>query len=877
MIRSLALSLFLLFSKSLTAQVGHYYVSHYAHSDQATALSFDIAQDPNGFLYTATRTGLKQFDGRTWRTIKSASATYTLCTDAEGNVYAAGENGIGIVTTTLDFSLAVTPLYSRKNIDFFESLLTKERIIFISEQVLTAINTTTKKADTLSLPTGEEGFATLFELFGIAYTSTLSGNTYKIDELKLSKTDLRTESPVVFSAGYNDNYVLLTSNQELYLFAKNGLKKIQLEDAAYIQSSVIVNGAWVNQQLIALGTLHGGVVFVNPNTGKTEEIINYFSGLPDNEIFCMKRDAEGNIWVGHEYGYSCIAPGLPFRTFNHYAGLQGNVLSARSFQGKLYVGTSVGLFVLEKENQYGEEVFYVDGKKALKAGNESIIQPQQESKKKGFFRFLKRKTTQANSETNTTAKEQAPTTGKIRQTRKVIIGSTYAFKKIEGISSKVDKIEVDKGYLYVAGLAGLFKVEASKATLLVQEPIEVLIRSEQNNLIGATNNNRIFSSKGSEQTIYKDDLHDEISSITEQGENLWITGTKTIYQLQVNGSVQSFPFTNPTHDQTASIQHNNSAVFVNSFGFYTVANGAVRVIDSLGKPSQFFATEGTLLYKHNDEWKSMGATVDTKNFKYLNIFSNIRHIEIDAQSKTLWIVTNNNELYRFYTDRIVPKTADYPLLVRSVHNSQNYFQPNQSVYKVEQSEGELMIEIVQATFTSGQGAQYRFRLEGLEEDKWSDWSGTNQLSFPYLPLGKYVLKLQTRDVLGNVNEMKPIELVVEPPFWKTPWFYAMQFSIFAVLVVLSIRLQALNKRYRFLAQLLSALTIVLLITSIQTTFTTYLTTSSPAIDFTIQVGIALLVLPVESFLRKFMFNSGTSNKLSRFISPTLKRKESEQL
>lgn len=856
-------------------------MSHYSSEHQGNTLSFDMAQDANGLMYFATRTGLKQFDGRNWRSIKNSPIIYTVSVADNGNVVAAGEGFIGLVTVAADFSLELKPIIAEVGVDFFESISSKGSLFFVSEKKIIVFNSASGKTQQLKLPKGHEGFANLFELFGSAYVHTFDGTLYKIEGEKLLPADLKLNSPISFTAGLNKQYFIVTEDQEVILFdAEKGMKTIQLSDEKYLRSGVIVSGVWVSQKLIALGTLNGGVIFVDPATGKTEEIINYYSGLPDNEVFCMKRDAEGNVWVGHEYGYSCISPNLPFRSFNHYEGLRGNILCAKTFSNKVYVGTSVGLFVLEKQDQYGEEIYFVEKKTAVKGSGAPVVsakETEQESKKRGFLRFRKKKEEEKPAELAKVEEKPSPTVTRIRQTRKILLGTTYSFKRVEGIDSKVERLISYNQRLYASGLAGLFEIANGKATPLVQEPVEVVAATQQHGIVGETYQSRVFAlSSANAQSTLIEDLHDDISSVVEDEKGtLWIAGTKNIYQFLEGKPVGTFSYSNPSLDRTEGMNLRGNALFVNSNGFYTISNGAVRVIDSLGKPSQFFATGNNLWYRRNETWRCLGSFQDHENLEYLNVFADLRYVEAEEQTETLWIVTKNNELFKFYSNRLVPQSTIYPLTIRSVRNQQQFFDPGLPFYKLEQHEGELTIEAVQATFGSQHGAQYRFTLEGLESSAWSEWSDNNQISFPFLPLGTYTLKLQTRDLLGKINELKPIRLKIEPPFWKTPWFYAMEFAVFSVLVVLSIRLQSMDNRYRVIAQVLSMLTIVLLITLIQAAFSTYLVTTSPVIDFGIQVGVAFVVLPVEIFLRKVMFSTSENNKLYQIINPSLKKQTKE--
>ncbi len=89
---------------------------------------------------------------------------------------------------------------------------------------------------------------------------------------------------------------------------------------------------------------------------ENREIINYNTGLPDNEIFTPMVDKSQGIWAAHEYGFTRVSPYLPYRSFGHYPGLAGNLLCATSFHGKVYVGTSLGLYRLEREDVYDEIV-----------------------------------------------------------------------------------------------------------------------------------------------------------------------------------------------------------------------------------------------------------------------------------------------------------------------------------------------------------------------------------------------------------------------------------------------------------------------------------------------------------------------------------------
>ena len=176
--------------------------------------------------------------------------------------------------------------------------------------------------------------------------------------------------------------------------------------------------------------------------------------------------------------------------------------------------------------------------------------------------------------------------------------------------------------------------------------------------------------------------------------------------------------------------------------------------------------------------------------------------------------------------------------------------------KVSQLESSLNFEFFQPDYVSVEALEYRYQVKGLTNN-WSRWSANNnQVNFSYLPPGQYQLEVQSKNLMGKISEVELIKIEVLPPYWKQPWFYASEFVVFGILVFLSLKLGAANARYRYLSRLLSLLTIILLIQFIQTVVASQITIkSSPVIDFFIQVFIALLILPIESYLRKFMLRT----------------------
>lgn len=272
-----------------------------------------------------------------------------------------------------------------------------------------------------------------------------------------------------------------------------------------------------------------------------------------------------------------------------------------------------------------------------------------------------------------------------------------------------------------------------------------------------------------------------------------------------------------------------------------------------------------------------GQTPGQSNLRLLNLFRDLRFITSDQNSENLWLITGHNELYKFFGEKFTPYEIGYPIILKSIRNA-NQKVSRRGTLQFDQEKSSVTFEVVLPDYLSSQSIEYRYQLMGLEKS-WSEWSSSyNIVDFPYLPSGDYSLMVQAKDIFGNVKDLQPVLFEVLSPYWKRPWFYALEFILFASLVLLSFRL---STRYRVISRLLSLLTIILLIQFIQTVIgETFETRASPVMDFFMQVLVALLILPVEGYLRNLLLRSfDTDSILHRFIAakqnPLNREKQSE--
>jgi hypothetical protein len=903
---------FVAFYSTVFCQSGNYFLTHYSPSEERfDYLCFDMAQDAKGVMYYATKAGIMEFDGRDWELLPGKAAVYSLQITPEGEIYWAGAKGFGKIGTDKHGFQEVIILSDSSASTAFQTLIVKDRIYFLTEEVIYIYNPASGSTETIKPLSKGESFLKLFELFGVPFVNSDNG-IFKVADNKLTPSGLNLSEDIVFASRLEDAYVFGTSSNRIYSCGEDlKFTQVALQDQAYVDASAIVSGTWLNRQLLALGTLRGGVIFINPINGVTQEITNYSTGLPDNEVFYLAKDINQNVWAAHDYGFTRIAPFMPLRSFNHYSGIQGNLLCSFSFNNDLYVGTSLGLFKLEQVDVYDEFVYYVDvpvksaAKKPISKTATPVkteepkqeVKPAVDSKKGGLFGFLKKnkKSTDKASpvdtkatDTATTAQEEpqqdeAPKYRRERRSQRTLRSSQYEFKRVQGIDSKITHLVRVQNKLLASGVGGLYEVTQLSSKKIMDEPIRFLYApTNKDFVIVSTYNDEVrtlrFVGNTIENSSLFNSLDDQIHFVFENGEReLWLCGIDKIYRLEVKGSdvrhKQTIPVVQRNTDKTIGSVLNGNILLTNADGFFALdrQKGTVNKIDSLPAPTQYFANGGGLIYRDLHGWKFLGDRKTDVGYELLNVFNDIRFISPDSKPENLWLISGGNELYKFYGERIAPFEKEFPLFLKSIINQDKKIVNLKEIH-MDQEHSDVVFKVVQPDYINPDGIEFRYMLSGMNPT-WSEWSSkNNEIPFHYLPTGDYKLQVQAKNIFGKITELQPITFEVMPPYWKQPWFYAMEFSVFAMLVLLSFRL---STRFRIVSRLLSLLTIILLIEFIQTAIGATLSISgSPVIEFLIQVVVALLVLPVEGYLRNVMLRSlDSSHKFYQYIVPGFKTKE----
>ena len=856
MIRLLTVLFYLFLIIPTLAQEGDYFLSHFSHpglnNDHEV---FDLEQDENGIFYMAHKSGIFIFNGQTWDNIPFSTSVFAI--ERIGNeMYTAGPSGFNRFAKNDDYEWEFFPLHEH---DLVKDILrmvavdgtlygmsTTSLYTFDLDSGETHIYSAPGSAEFVNLTTFEDEVLVL-DANGLAYG--IEGRQLQPTRKKIAANKLR----FVNRQGESDNYIVGTVDNEIFLY-RNGFREIlndflDTKDREYLSQSEITSGQWVNDSLAAVSTLKGGVVFINPyarGKRKVQNIVNYQNDLPDNEVFALKLDNNGALWVIHEKGFTRIATEYPFRRYDHFAGLEGKLQNAYSHNGVLYVGSSQGLFYLK------ETAVYEKGQERYT----TWITEESDSERKGFFNrlFSAKKT-----KTTRKARQAVRTTRKFHSVK-------HEFHDLDPINSKVFHMATVNGDLYAAGLDGLFRIENEKVNRLTDLPIKYFHYSPwRNKIFAVTYDGDIIGlvpGKGasSEEYLYTDVL-DPIHYIFEnkRGE-IFLTGIHTLYLDKRGEELLRIPFENPFYEETFGVIQEDSVYLINESGVYHVNTdeGSTERIHGIDSPERLLRGAGDRIWMLGKSgWKAPGKQFGETSFRHLLAFDRIRFISETSDQRGLWVITENgvddNALYQLLPQNAANWYQPNTLFLEEINTSDGKHSPHGRIV-LDQEESNVNFVFRQPDYSGIMDTEYMYELSG-EMEEISEWGAQNyNAKFSYLPAGEYRLRVKSRNALGQVSQLSDISFKVLAPYWKRTWFYALEFAIIALMLLISMRMKAMGYKYRLVSRLLALLTLITIIELIQALAESkFETETSPVFGFIIQVLMAIMILPVEEILRKYIF------------------------
>lgn len=770
------------------AQDGHVFISNFPlDKSEIDSRVVSIDFDENGIAYMGGRKGLAIFNGVDWEQLKMVpkEVNELKYDTAFKRMYIGFKDEIGVLEKDQkgSFNYLEIKNFKQSGLIFSKVYLTNDKVYFYSEKQVWILNKHNSEIIDSVMSKEDSGFLGIIKRKESVYVNLKSKGFHRIEGARLvpisTRSDLKN-SRILFSTAYNNRKILFgTDKNKIYLF--DGKSFAQFNDKTgisdFLQENILWDGINFSGKYFAVTTLTGGCAIIDKNYGKIVSVINYQTGLPDDEIYTIARDVNNGLWLAHEHGVSHCDPGLPLKYFSTYPGLRGNINDLLVMKGILYAATSEGVYQLKKVSSSGR------------------------TDRSGL-----RKTNSKN----------APS-------KKVYIQQslTHQFEKIPGLNDKCKSIfKFDKDLLALTNY-GIYEISENEAipvkTNFYPNDIHVC---EDTNLVYVAALDGVYELEYKYNTKRKtkhwtnkrilSGVQGQVYSIAQGKDGMLFLGLDSkalvskVLKYGRYSRVVELPLTKPTFEPINIIKYNQEVYFAQSNGVFIYNDHKKQVFahntqSVTSKNLQYITEKENNWIKEDEKWKSVIKPLIGNSISLLSLFEDIRNIYTDDYG-AIWIVTGNNDLLKLPSKSVRKTEYTFQLAINSIvdHNHQNY---NISKAHIP-SNSSVQINLSAPFYLRPEEVHFQYRFAVHRNQGWSDWSKNSRIELSSLNSGRHEINVRARNALNQISNEEKLIVRVLKPWWQTQSFIIGGVISFLALVglVFYITHRSLLRKKRILEQ-----------------------------------------------------------------------------
>ncbi|MGD2085925.1 MAG: response regulator [Candidatus Aminicenantes bacterium] len=702
-----------------------------------------VLQDKRGIIYVANHSGLKEFDGISWRQISVPNfVVRSMAMDNTGTIYVGGRDEIGFLAPDSDGTLHYVSLLehlddSERNFGNVGRIhSTKGGIYFRTSKFIFRWNPNSKDIKICKPDKPGDSFKASFICKEKLFIRQENVGLMKMDIgtdwlIRVPGGDAFAKKKIYMMAPYEKN-VMLMGTRENGFYKYDGSKAVPFTTGAdnYLKEKKLSHGIRLSSGDFALATLFGGLVIID-SRGKLKEIFNKAYGLQDDYVNYVFEDFQGNLWLAMNQGISKIEYASPFSFYDDRSNLHGLVQSVVKHGKYLYAGTDKGLYSL---------------------------------------------------------------------------ASSQRFRLAAGISSNCWSLLSIAGSLLTATTDGVFQVENDDKRRVIENRSYVLFHSpKETNRVWVGTRQGLVSlyckdSKWTEERKFKNITLDIETLVEDKKGNLWL-GTQTRGVLKVDLS------DNKENDNPVVTQYYTShglptgwvrvfmaaghVMFATNKGIYRFDESKKIFIPDFTLGEEFAgAPQGKWTFcimedKNKNIWLYSEAGIiqviprtDQTFFLNKKPFLGIPKTQVntiypDPDGNITWFACNDG-LFRYDTRVKKNYNLDFSTFIRKVLVNKELvfdgYQHKEFFPVIDYKDRNLRFEFAAPFFEAETRIQYQCFLEGYEKD-WSAFSSETWKDYTNLDNGIYTFRVRAQNVYENLSKEAVFKFRILPPWTKTWWAY----------------------------------------------------------------------------------------------------------
>ena len=715
-----------------------------------------MVQDKYGYLWIGTLGGLSRYDGKnftsyTVRDNMSNNIVNALDIDAAGNIWIGGPKGASsfdgktfkhYIFQAPEKPLANTVSEIKVAADGKVWCRAGGKLFYITNGATRAFALPGNRNDVSAiLPDGKEVWAACNN--GTLYRYANG----KWDSLQFNEPELPGIPHVYKIFKDSKSRIWLTTNGGLYRATDSAIQVVTINRQPVYGLPVLYSITEDKKGGLWLGTNNGAVYFKDSSFS----YYNKRNGLTDNNIFSILNDREGNIWFASDGQGVFRFSGSQFTLLDESMGLpSGQVTSIAATHGRLYLGTyDAGLYAYENGQVYAAPM----PEKPAPAITSICI-------RNGYEIWL-------------------GTRGSGLWKYDGVHFQSFTYPTIH--SNFISALYTDaQGRLWVGFNNGAmyYEDEVFYSVPVKQVPVMAFISLSTDSILMALNDGineglKLYHN-GNLLPFVTHAAPDSAFAqcFTKNGPQLWI-GTSDngviCYDLE---SHRSFTInkSNGLHSDFIYniITDNDGNIWAGTgYGIHKISmQKGLPIIKFYGRSNGITGMESNhnAVFKMPDGSIWFGTTNGAVHYNPKAKISNPEPISVALQSIKVFGENISDTSYYDSTDQW--NKVPYNLHLPPAKNNITFTFQGISLSGMEQ-------------------VKYRYRIEGLDE-KWTEWSAMNTITYSAMPPGRYTLHVEC--MAGDATQLRELiyPFTIITPFHKTGWF---KFIIVLGCILLGITLQ----------------------------------------------------------------------------------------
>tara|TARA_B100001057_G_scaffold101444_1_gene98541 strand:+ start:240 stop:3488 length:3249 start_codon:yes stop_codon:yes gene_type:complete len=523
-----------------------------------------------------------------------------------------------------------------------------------------------------------------------------------------------------------------------------------------------------------------GILILNSNL-EIVNLINESDGLLSSQITSMFIDENDGMFITNLLSSAKIDFDNSLTEFDRSAGVKGVVTKIKRIDDELFFSTTEDIFSLKPNNDPFEnasinEIGLDDYVRDFNSFNNSIVS----TNNYGVIEYNDKSTKKVISDRDINLPIQSKLDKNILIVAHPSDGIVLLKKNKNGILKEFNKSKPasDVGVLGFRELKpGSLYVEASdgEGSFIAEYDFKGNFKYKR---LLTPENDSIYKSLNLPKTlIFNSDLEDYFFEPTL---SIFNTGVGYLVFDLIETKIYRFD----ENLNLTPLDKNMSEIFEKgiNFNYFNVMNGIDQFTDLNDQTGNnwFLTGAGMLEVKFNQ------STYEVLNlFNYgkidLNELKGSFLVETKNNIETIWLGSKDSKLIRWSPKINSKSSSNIPSpLIKEIILGDNLHNVYESSISYDDSRS-MIFNLAFPSFNKEENNQYRVFLEGQDE-QWTAWNSNSERSYTNLGVGDFNFLIQAKDTSGNESEIVSYPFVINPPFYRTYYAWALYLIILVLFI-----------------------------------------------------------------------------------------------